>query len=96
MSWDTDFQLVDVAQRLIETRLRVERLRIAQRLQALEARVTASGGAPLDLSGLRKALVPPSPPAPDRVDRALVLPRKLAGVWRKRYLTVQTKPGSIF
>ena len=96
MSWDTDLQLADVVQRLMETRLRVERLRIAQRLQALEARVVSSGGAPIDLSGLRKALVPPGPLAPDRVDQALVQPRKPAGIWRRRYLAVQTKPGSIF
>ena len=96
MSWDTDFKLVEVVQRLIEVRLRVERVRLAQRLQSLESRVAIDGKATTNLRDLRKALLPPTPDDPKRVDRALVLPKRPDGVWRKRYLNVQQKPGSVF
>ena len=96
MSWGLDFPLVELAQRLVSTRLRVERLRLAQRIQAVEAQAVAQGASPIPLKDLRAALNPLVPPAHDRVDRALVLPRKAEGYWRKRYLTPRTMPGSVF
>jgi len=96
MAWGTDFPLVEVAQQLLETRLRAERLRLGQRLQALESRVEARGLPTEGFKDLRKALFPPTPPAPDRVDPSLVLLRKPKGVWRRKYLAVRVKPGSVF
>lgn len=96
MSWDIDLPLADLAQRLVDTRLRAERLRLGQQLQALEARVSRQGLPTKGFKDLRTALQATAPENPERVDRALVLLRKPKGVWRKRYLTVQTKPGSVF
>lgn len=96
MSWGNEFPFADLAQRLIETRLRAERVRLAQRLQTLEARAEARGFETQGLRDLRKSLQHTSAPAPDRVDKALVLPRKPDGVWRRRYLSVRTRPGSVF
>lgn len=96
MAWGIDIPLVELTQKLVDTRLRVERLKLLQRIQRLEERITLRGTPPKSLNDLRKALQAATPLAPDRVDRALVLPRKPAGVWRRRYLSVQTKPGSVF
>jgi len=101
--WDNDFPLVDLVQRLIDTRLRAERLRLAQQLQRLEAHAARQGFVTKELQSLRAALQPltPSPPSPavtaiDRIDQALVSPQRPVGVWRRQYLAIQTKPGSIF
>lgn len=96
MTWGTDFQWGDVAQRLVDTRLRAERIRLAQKLQTVEARAARAGMDTKELRGLRKSLQPVVVLAPDRVDPVLVLPRKPEGIWRRRYLKVVTKPGSIF
>lgn len=96
MPWGNDFPFAELAQKLIDTRLRAERVRLAQRLQALEARAAAQGLPTKGLQDLRKTLQQAIPLEPDRVDKALVLPRKPAGVWRRRFLSVQTKPGSVF
>ena len=96
MSWDTDFKLAEVLQRLVETRLRVERVRLAQRIQSLESRVALDGKPTTNLGDLRKSLLPPIPPDPKRVDLALVHPQRPDGVWRRRYLAVKQQPGSVF
>ena len=96
MTWGTDFQWGEVVQRLVDTRLRTERIRLAQRLQAVEARAARAGLSTKELRDLRKALQPIVVLAPGRVDPVLVLPRKPEGIWRRRYLKVTTKPGSIF
>jgi hypothetical protein len=101
MAWDNDFPLADLVQRLVDTRLRTERIRLAQQLQRLEAHAERQGFATKELRDLRASLQPPSLPsteaeAVDRVDQALVSPRRPAGIWRRQYLAIQTKPGSIF
>jgi hypothetical protein len=96
MSWGIDASLMELTQKLVDTRLRVERIRLAQRLQALEASAENFGVQATDLRDLRKKLGQATALAPDRVDRFLVLPRKPAGVWRRKYLTVHAKPGSVF
>jgi hypothetical protein len=96
MAWGTDFPLAELAQHLMDTRLRVERLRLGQRLQSLESRAALLGLPTKDLRDLRRSLRHTGSQAPDRVDTALVLPRKPKGVWRQRYLAVQLKPGSVF
>ena len=103
MVWGNDFPLADLVQRLIDTRLRAERLRLAQQLQRLEAHAERQGFATKELHDLRASLQPPSlPPAEvetkavDRVDQALVSPQRPAGIWRRQYLAIQTKPGSVF
>ena len=96
MSWGTDFPFIDLAQRIIETRLRAERLSLARRLQSLESRAESQKLPTGGLKDLRKSLLQATPAAPDRVDRLLVLPRKSTGFWRRRYLAVTVKPGSVF
>jgi hypothetical protein len=96
MAWGIDVPLAELAQRLVDTRLRVERIRLAQRLQALEAKAGSLGVSTKELRDLRRSLQQATPLSPDRVDRALVLPSKPAGVWRRRYLAVHSKPGSVF
>jgi hypothetical protein len=96
MAWGIDVPLAELAQRLVDTRLRVERIRLAHRVQMLEARVSQHGLSAEDLRAFRKSLQQATPLARDRVDRALVFPPKSVGVWRRRYLAVQTKPGSVF
>lgn len=96
MAWDTTLPVIEVAQQLMNTRLRVERLRLAQIVNGLEKRAQLQG-LPVDaFQKIRAALNQVDAPGPQSVDRALVLPRKPKGVWRKTYLTVQSKPGSIF
>lgn len=96
MAWGFNVPLADLTQKLVDTRLRVERIRLGQRIQALEAQSEARGLPTKELRNLRKSLQYDPMPAPDRIDRALVLPSKPAGVWRKRYLAVTSKPGSVF
>jgi len=96
MAWGNDFPLVDLAQRLVDTRLRAERIRLVQRLQGIEVRADLQGLSTKELKDLRKALQQPTLLAADRVDPALVLRSKPEGIWRRRYLSVQSKPGSVF
>jgi len=96
MVWDTDFPLAELAQKLIDTRLRVERVRLAQRLQMLGERVERQGLQAPGIQDLFQTLQQATPLPVDRVDRALVPSTKKAGVWRRRYLVVQNKPGSVF
>lgn len=96
MAWDTDFPLVALAQKLVDTRLRTERLRMAQRLHSLETRAAIQGLPTQPLKALRQSLQQATLSSADRVDRSLVLLSKPVGVWRRKYLSVQTKPGSVF
>lgn len=96
MSWGIDLPLVDLAQRLMDTRLRAERLRLGQRLQSLESRVAGFGLPTKGFKDLRNELQKATPENPERVDRALVLLRKPKGIWRRKYLAVQARPGSVF
>jgi hypothetical protein len=96
MTWHAGVPLLDLAQRLIDVRLRVERIRLARRIQSLESRVSSHGINPKELREVRKSLQQRTYLAPDRIDRELVLPRKPAGIIRRRYLTVKSKPGSVF
>ena len=96
MPWGNDFPFAELAQKLIETRLRVERVSLAQRLQSLEDRAAGQGHRITGVRDLLKSIQLTSPPDPARVDKALVSPRKPAGVWRQRYLVVRSKPGSVF
>lgn len=96
MAWGFDSSLAVLVQQLVDTRLRVERIKLLQKLQRLEERISLKGVPPKSLNDLRTALQKAVPLAPDRVDRELVLPRKSAGVWRRRYLSVKSKPGSVF
>ena len=96
MSWGTSLPLVDLVQHLVDTRLRSERIRLAQRLQSLEGQAKAIGVPAAGLKTLLKGVDVPGILSPTRIDTELVSPQKPAGVWRKRYLTVKTKPGSIF
>ena len=96
MAWGIDVPFVELTQRLVDTRLRVERLKLLQKIQRLEERISLKSPSPKRFNDLRQALEKTTPLRPDRVDRALVLPRKPAGIWRQRYLSVQSKPGSVF
>lgn len=96
MAWGFDVPFVELAQQLVDTRLRIERVKLLQRLRTLEDRVALKGVETKSLKDLRKELSRVTPKAPDRIDRALVLPSKPSGVWRRKYLEVQSKPGSVF
>jgi hypothetical protein len=97
MSWGNIVPLVSLTQQLVETRLRSERIRLAQRLRMIEDQAARQGITPPALRRLLKG-VPGALPIPpvDRVDVALVTPPKPDGIWRKKYLAVRTRTGSIF
>ena len=96
MFWGTNHQLADLTQQLVETLLRAERLKLAQHLHVLEARAVTQGVVTSGFGDLRKTLKQVTLDAPDRVDRSLLLLRKPSGIWRRKYLAVQVKPGSVF
>ena len=96
MPWDNVSPVTDLVTRLMDLRLRIERLRLAQRLQRFEELAERKGLPITALRGVRRGLRDTEPLPDDWIDRALVLPRKPMGVWRKRYTTVVTRPGSVF
>lgn len=96
MAWGIDIPVNELVQKLVETRLRIARVELIQRLQRLEEQAQRHGLKTKGFKDLQKEIERTISLAPDRVDRALVLPRKPSGVWRRRYLTVQSKPGSVF
>lgn len=96
MLWDSVSPLSEMVQLLATTRLRVERLRLMQKVQQLEGTLATNGVISPTFAALKNSLHVPTPGASDRVDRLLVLPRKAGGVWRRKYLTVRMKPGSVF
>lgn len=96
MSWGSDFPLFDLAQQLMETRLRAERLRLAQKVQQLENRARAQGTPTLPLTKLRHSLSQPLTLRVEKPDSSLRVPSKSPGRWRKRYLVVDVKAGSVF
>ena len=97
MAWTNDLPIVRITQHLLELQLRAEKLTLVQRVQALERQATARG---LDSTPLKhaaeKLINEPRPLRPDAVDTSLVSPAKPKGVWRKTFLTVRQKPGSVF
>jgi len=96
MLWDSVSPLSEMVQLLATTRLRVERLRLMQRVQQLEGTLATNGVVSPTFTALKNSLHSPVAETADRVDRMLVLPRKAGGVWRRKYLTVRMKPGSVF
>jgi hypothetical protein len=96
MPWDNVSPVTDLVSRLIDFRLRIERVRLAQRLHQLEELAATQGLPREDLRAARYGLKVDSPLPDDWLDRALVLPRKPAGVWQRRYTKVVTRPGSVF
>lgn len=96
MPWDNVSPVADLVQRLIDLRLRAERIRLGQRLRQVEDLASRRGLPVSELREARQSLRVTTPLPPDWVDRALVLPRKPAGIWQKRYTTVVVRPGSVF
>lgn len=96
MAWGIDVPVNELVQKLVETRLRIARVKLVQRLQRLNEQAQRQGLSLEGFKDLKNGLERTIPLAPDRVDRALVLPRKSTGVWRRRYLSVKPKPGSVF
>ena len=96
MAWGIDVSVAELVQKLVNTRLRIERVKLMKKIQTLEERAVRQGVSPKSFKDLRKELEKTIPLSADRIDRALVLPRKPEGVWRRRYLAVRQKPGSVF
>lgn len=86
-----------MTQQLLNLQLRAERVALLQKAQALERQAAARG---LDSTPLKQAVAQLAkehrPNRPDAVDELLVSPPKPKGTWRKTYLSVRLKPGSVF
>lgn len=96
MPWEKSGGLPDLLDRALSLRLRAERVKLAHKTKVVASVLKHAGVDVSKLQHLNATLIQmPKDASPKEVDLDILSPPK-TGVWRKRYLTVVPKPGSVF
>lgn len=92
MTWKKEEQSTDVIDHIVDLRLRAERMKIAETALKTSSFLKLAGFNTDEFDRLVKQLAPQGKPRRE-VDLVSFTKR---GVWRKKYLSVVYKPGSVF
>lgn len=92
MAWQPTQDYIELLDRVVDLRLRGERVQLARQATGMALMLKQAGVDSSKLNDLIQKLVPEKRLSPE-ID---LVTFKRTGTWRKRYLTVVTKPGSVF